>query len=155
MIISSIDIDIIFQWLKNIDESKTKIQKMTKISKNSFDDFLMWLIWIENISIDYWYDINYVWTNFKHNKYEKIDDWLIAMFIINKTNVIDFNNDEFDVDFHENDHKITFSHVMISNNFFQINFLIEIKSSLLFVTLYIHIKIICEKIYINYLKAFV
>ena len=40
------------------------------------------------------------------------------MFIINKTNIIDFNNDELDVDFHENDYKIIFSHVMILNNFF-------------------------------------
>ena len=68
------------------------------------------------------------------------------MFFINKANVIDFDDNKFNVEFYENDYRITFSHVVISNNFFQINFLIKIKSALLFVTLYIYIEIISEKI---------
>ena len=40
------------------------------------------------------------------------------MFIINKINVIDFDNEKLDVKFYKNDYKITFLHIVISNNFF-------------------------------------
>ena len=40
------------------------------------------------------------------------------MLFINKTNVIDFGDNKLNVKFHESDYKITFSHVVISNNFF-------------------------------------
>ena len=77
------------------------------------------------------------------------------MFFINKTNVINFDNDKLNIKFHKNNYKIILLHVVISNNLFQVNFLIKIKNSLFFIALNIYVKIINQKTYVNYLKTLV
>ena len=126
---------------------------MTKITKYSFDDLSMILIEIKSITINYWYDINYVKTCIEHDVHEWINNELITTFFVDKTNVIEISDNEFDVDIHKSEHKITLSHALIFYNFFQINLLIEMKSSLLFVTLNFHIEIINQKFYIDHLKT--
>ena len=128
---------------------------MTKIFENFRDDFSMNFREIKCMSIYYWYRICNIETNFKHCVHEKIYNELITKLVENKTNIIKINKLKFDVDVHECDFIVEISHFMIFENFFQIDFLIETKNALLFVSCYIHIQIIDERIHIRHLKALI
>lgn len=68
------------------------------------------------------------------------------MLFISRADVIGFDDSELGVEFHEDGHRITLSHAVISNNLLQVDLLTEVESALLSVTLYIYVKIISEKI---------
>ena len=99
----------------------------------------MKFIKIELITIDYRNNINYIESNIKYNVHQKIYYKLINMFVFNENNVIEINNYYFDIMFHKRYNEIAISHVMIFKKKIQINCLIEIKSSLSFVTFNIYI----------------
>ena len=123
MIVNLIEIDIINEILQRTLINKILINDNSQISKDTLDYKVMSVNWIDYILRDYRNNENDIKFNIEHRIYKRFNNKFIDFEQVFRNDIIFFDRYKTSVGFYEDELWFKFSHIMLFEKTFNINWL--------------------------------